>query len=149
MKKIIPDDIASYINMTCDMDERNKNVIYEDDLFICVKDIKHIDDEMYHYTAWCKEDVRSLIELERKHINYLKNIRTAMYYKFNLTDENTGNFIHFPPSFWLLHIHFVPKTHTLTLSSEALSELYFINDIIKLLKLNEDIYRTRVKIAKL
>ena len=53
MKKIIPDDVASYINMTCDNEERQKKVIYENDLFICVKDIKHVDEKDYHYTAWC------------------------------------------------------------------------------------------------
>ena len=36
MKKIIPDDVASYINMTCDMEKRTKYVIYENDLFISI-----------------------------------------------------------------------------------------------------------------
>ena len=36
MKKILPDDVASYTNMTCGIEERNKRVIYENDLFICV-----------------------------------------------------------------------------------------------------------------
>ena len=41
MKKIIPNEIARYINMTGDMVKRKENVVYEDELFICVKDIKH------------------------------------------------------------------------------------------------------------
>ena len=64
MKKIIPDEVAGYINMTCNMDERRENVVYEDDFFICVKDVKHKSETNYHYVAWCKKDLRSLLDLE-------------------------------------------------------------------------------------
>jgi len=145
MKKIIPDDVTSYINMTCDMDERLEKVVYEDDFFICVKDVKHIDEVDYHYTAWCKKNLGSLLDLERKHIKYIKNIKSAIYQKFNLTDENTENFIHFPPSYWRLHIHFVARPHI----TPVYHQLYFINDIINLLEMDEDYYRKHVLIAKL
>jgi hypothetical protein len=145
MKKIIPDDVASYMNMTCDMNERLEKVVYEDDFFICVKDIKHIDEVDYHYTAWCKKDLRSLLDLERKHIKYIKNLKLVMYQKFNLTHDNTENFIHFPPSYWRLHIHFVARPHI----TPVYHQLYFINDIINLLEMDEDYYRKHVLIAKL
>ncbi|MHA2340737.1 MAG: hypothetical protein ACXADW_02615 [Candidatus Hodarchaeales archaeon] len=144
MKKILPDDVASYINMTCDIEERNKSVIYENDLFICVKDIKHVDENDYHYTAWCKKDLRSLLDVERKHLKYIKNLKKVMYQKYQLTDENTENFIHFPPSYWRLHIHFVTRPHIVP----VYHQLYFINDIINLLETNEDTYRTYVVIDK-
>jgi len=144
MKKIIPDEVAGYINMTCDMDKRRENVVYEDEIFICVKDVRHMSETDYHYTAWCKKDLRSLLDLERKHINYLKNIKSVIYQKFNLTDENTENFIHFPPSYWRLHIHFVLKPCILPINHE----FYFINDIINLLEMDEDFYRTYVLIDK-
>lgn len=144
MKKILPDDVASYINMTCDIEERNKRVIYENDLFICVKDIKHVDENDYHYTAWCKKDLRSLLDVERKHLKYIKNLKKVMYQKYQLTDENTENFIHFPPSYWRLHIHFVTRPHIVP----VYHQLYFINDIINLLETNEDTYRTYVVIDK-
>tara|TARA_Y100000817_G_C16719326_1_gene482872 strand:- start:84 stop:527 length:444 start_codon:yes stop_codon:yes gene_type:complete len=144
MKKIIPDDVASYINMTCDMEKRNKYVIYENDLFICVKDIKHVDEKDYHYTAWCKKDLRSLLDLERKHLKYIKNLKKVMYQKYQLTDENTENFIHFPPSYWRLHIHFVTRPHIVP----VYHQLYFINDIINLLETDEETYRTYVVIDK-
>jgi len=144
MKKILPDDVASYINMTCDIEERNKRVIYENDLFICVKDIKHVDENDYHYTAWCKKDLRSLLDVERKHLKYIKNLKKVMYQKYQLTDENTENFIHFPPSYWRLHIHFVTRPHIVP----VYHQLYFINDIINLLETDEDTYRTYVVIDK-
>ena len=144
MKKIIPDDVASYINMTCDNEERKKRVLYEDELFICVKDIKHVDENDYHYTAWCKEDLRSLLDLERKHLKYIKNLKKVMYQKYQLTEDNTENFIHFPPTYWRLHIHFVPRPHIVP----VYHQLYFINDIINLLETDEDIYRTYVVIDK-
>jgi len=95
MKKIIPKDVARYLCTPCDIEERKKMVIYENDLFICVKDIKHIDEDDYHYTAWCKKDIRSLLDLERKHLKYIKNLKKAMYQKYQLTDEY-GEFYSFP-----------------------------------------------------
>ena len=144
MKKIIPDDVASYINMTCDMEKRNKYVIYENDLFICVKDIKHVDEDDYHYTAWCKKDIRSLLDLERKHLKYIKNLKKVMYQKYQLTDDNTENFIHFPPTYWRLHIHFVTRPHI----TPVYHQLYFINDIINNIESDEDCYRTYVLMDK-
>ena len=144
MKKILPDDVASYINMTCDNEERKKKVIYENELFICVKDIKHVDEKDYHYTAWCKKDLRSLLDLERKHLKYIKNLKKVMYQKYQLTEDNTENFIHFPPTYWRLHIHFVTRPHIVP----VYHQLYFINDIINLLETDEDTYRTYVVIDK-
>jgi hypothetical protein len=144
MKKIIPKNLEGYINKTCDIKEHHKNVIYENKLFICVKDIKHIDKKNYHYTAWCKKDLRSLLDLEKIHLKYIKNLKKFMYQKYQLTEDNTENFIHFPPTYWRLHIHFVPRPHI----SPDYHQLYFINDIINLLETNEDIYRTYVIIDK-
>ena len=144
MKKIIPDDVASYINKTCDNEERNRRVIYENELFICVKDIKHIDEDDYHYTTWCKKDLRSLLDLERKHLKYIKNLKKVMYQKYQLTDDNTENFIHFPPSYWRLHIHFVTRPHI----TPVYHQLYFINDIINNIESDEDVYRTYVLMDK-
>jgi hypothetical protein len=144
MKKIIPDDVAEYINMTCDLNERLENVVYENELFICVKDVKHRSETDYHYVAWCKKDLRSLLDLERKHLKYIKNLKLVMYHKFGLIYENTEMFIHFPPSYWRLHIHFVPRPHV----SHVYHQLYFINDIINLLEINEEFYRMYVIIDK-
>ena len=144
MKKIIPDDVASYINKTCDNEERNRRVIYENELFICVKDIKHIDEDDYPYTTWCKKDLRSLLDLERKHLKYIKNLKKVMYQKYQLTDDNTENFIHFHPSYWRLHIHFVTRPHI----TPVYHQLYFINDIINNIESDEDVYRTYVLMDK-
>ena len=140
MNKIIPAEVSGYIFGVCDMNKRNENVLYEDDFFICVKDAKHIDETNYHYTAWCKYDIRSLLELERSHLKYIKNLKLVMYQKFQLTDDNTENFIHFPPSFWRLHIHFVSRPH----NSRVYHQLYFINDIINNLEIDEEFYRKHV-----
>ena len=102
-----------------------------------VKDIKHIDENNYHYTAWCKKDIRSLLDLERKHLKYIKNLKKVMYQKYQLTEDNTENFIHFPPTYWRLHIHFVSRPHI----THVYHQLYFINDIINLIEADEDVYQ--------
>ena len=140
--KIIPDEVAGYINMTCDMDKRRENVVYEDDFFICVYDKLHKDTNDFHYTAWCKEDIRSLLDLERKHIpNILKMQKTIMQ-KFNLSNENAEIFIHFPPSYWRLHIHFVARPHIILHKHEV----YASDDIVNNLTKNNNYYRTHATI---
>ena len=60
----IPYNIKSLLNGSNISNTTGKpleEIIYENELFILIKDLKHIE-ENYHYTAFIKEDVRSLIE---------------------------------------------------------------------------------------
>ena len=63
MKKI-PEDVQLLIDGYGNRDK----IIYENDFFIVVMDPKHNDNEKFYYTAWCKEDLRSLLDIEEQHI---------------------------------------------------------------------------------
>ena len=140
MKKI-PEDVQLLIDGYGNRDK----IIYENDFFIVVMDPKHNDNEKFYYTAWCKEDLRSLLDIEEQHIPYINMLSNALKTEYHINDKNSRQLINFPPDYWRLHIHFVARPHI----TPVYHQLYFINDIINLLEMDEDYYRKHVLIAKL
>ena len=138
--KVLPLDVSNMMKMCKKKDTRG--VLYEDTLFLCVYDKKHDFQvkKKFHYTAWCKEDIRSLLDLERKHVSGLIMLRDSMRRKFKLSERNSLIYIHFPPNYWRLHIHFVSDSH----KPPAPHQLYMIDDVIKKLQDDGDYYRKHV-----
>jgi len=134
--KIIPSDV---INSKC---------IFKDDNFFIVKDPKH-KIESFHYTAWSKNtDLKSILDIQKKHIPMLRTIIKKFGHHFSTAACNYKVLIHFPPSFWRLHIHFVHPNHKIPIETphDAVFDLYeVINNIV----IDEDYYRNKVKISKL
>lgn len=125
--------------------ETNEKIIYQDDNFIVLQDKKHSKDS-YHYTAWAKQDIKSLIEINDEYINQIKKIKKELL-KSNIIDKSGKIFIHFPPSIWRLHIHFVEKNH-IFLAEEY--EIHYFSEIINNIKINSNYYLENVIIkAKL
>ena len=142
--QILPFGVSLIINPETRLPQDIRKIIYEDDFFICIYDKLHKDKDNFHYTVWCKEDIRSLLDLERKHIPKIQKMKNIIMHKFNLSNENSEIFIHFPPSYWRLHIHFVARPHIFL----HRHELYSIDDIINNLTRNNDYYRTAVVIGQ-
>ncbi len=105
--------------------------------FVLVKDHKMIDDneQNLHLTAWCKNiNVKSLKDLNSNYIIHLKEIKSKVidiiktrYSGFN----NLDIFIHYPPQFWQLHIHFRNKSLAKT---SPKNEIFYLKDVIKQLE---------------
>ena len=132
MKKI-PEDVIDLINNK----ETKKNIIYENELFIVVEDPKNEPDtQKSHHTAWCKKDLRSLLDIEECHIPAIYNLIQNVKKKYI--------FVHFPPKFWRLHIHF---TNSIPLTT-PFDHVYTIDDVIKTLNKNPHYYRENVNISK-
>jgi hypothetical protein len=51
--------------------------------------------------------------------------------KNNIIDNETIIFLHYPPQFYRLHIHFVNKNHKFNAPKE---EIFFLNDISDFIK---------------
>ena len=141
--KIYPLDIRSMINPSERLPQDVKYIVYEDDDFMCVYDILHENKETFHYTAWCKRDIRSLLDIEQKYIPKIKNLISNMSKEFNLTYDNSDIFIHFPPSYWRLHIHFTYKGFF-----KIKHEMHKLHDIIKNISNDNNYYRKRVYIKQ-
>lgn len=134
----IPYNIKSLLkgnNINNDTGQPLEEIIYENKLFILIKDKKY-QEESYHYTAFIKEDIRSLIEINSDIINSILDIKNNLLER-NLIQINDIIFIHFPPSIWRLHIHFVDKNHKFIASD---NEIFFLDKIIENISINKKYY---------
>tara|TARA_B100001057_G_C22064692_1_gene649577 strand:- start:53 stop:307 length:255 start_codon:yes stop_codon:yes gene_type:complete len=81
----IPNNIKSLLNRNNIIDATGmsgqnqslEEIIYENKLFILIKDKKH-KEESYHYTAFIKEDIRSLIEINLDITNSILDIKSNL-----------------------------------------------------------------------
>ena len=134
--KIIPKDV------------NEKNSILKDNHFYLVKDPKH-KLESFHYTAWCKDpNIKSLIDVQQKHIPMIKTIIKKFGEHFSIANNNYKVLIHFPPNFWRLHIHFVANNHKIPETTPE-DAVFYAYDVIRNIREDEDFYLNRVKICKL
>lgn len=135
--KLIPPRVLYAIN---NPDETSESILYENKYFIVFKDLRHLDDS-FHYTAWIKKDIRSLIEIDKDIIDQIIELRKSLIEK-NIIKQHYA-FIHFPPNYWRLHIHFVNKNHKFCAPKH---EIFYIDDVIKNLKNNLEYYRKNIRI---
>lgn len=118
-----------------------EEIIYENKLFILIKDQKH-KEESYHYTAFIKKDVKSLIEINTDITNSVLDIKNNLLER-DLIQSDDIIFVHFPPSIWRLHIHFVDKNHKFIAPDY---ETFFLDEIIEKMSLNKNYYIENVVI---
>ena len=142
MKKI-PEDVQLLIDGYGNRDK----IIYEDDFFIVVMDPKHNDNKKFHYTAWCKEDLRSLLDIEKQHIPYINMLSNALKTKYHINDKNSRQLINFPPDFWRLHIHFISTKCYKNIGCNVL-RIHYLRKVLHNIRSNEEFYRERVFIQR-
>ena len=135
----IPTDISQIINGV----NNTQNLIFKTDSFALVIDPTHtkISD---HYCAWSLKQHRDLLSLTSDDIPELERLKEKSYKLLNMSDKTHKVFIHFPPSWWQLHIHFVQNNHFLLCPEE---DVHYFDDVIRNLKANTDYYRERVTIG--
>lgn len=134
----IPPDILQIINSN----EMPENLIFKDKDFALVVDPTHTE-KSDHYCAWSLKQQRDLLSLTKDDIPALERLKEKVYSILNMSNKTHNIFIHFPPSWWHLHIHFVENNHFLLCPEE---DVYYFDDIINNLKTNTDYYRRRVTI---
>jgi len=117
----------------------NERIIFENSYFIVIEDLNHKEDN-YHYCAWCKNDIRNLLEVTGKTISKIIDIKNNLILK-NIIKDDGYIFIHFPPNVWRLHIHFVSKDHFFKAQEY---EIFHLDEIVKNIKNNESYYINNV-----
>ena len=111
----------------------NEECVFINDSFVVVKDLKMKSNETsnLHLTAWCKNNnLTCLNDLNKNHVKMLLDIRNDMskYIQETYNFEDYEVFIHYPPQFYNLHIHFRNKN----LEYHApIEEVYLLDDVIK------------------
>ena len=123
--------------------EEEEEIIFNNNTFLVVKDIKHTNSS-YHYTAWIKKDIRSLIEINQDIINSIQEIQSHLLEKSIITKTHTA-FVHFPPQFWRLHVHFVQDNHIFEAPEH---EIIKVDDIIQYYKKDENYFIKNIRLLQ-
>ena len=81
--------------------------------FILLPDLKwngHTPESLYMLALCHKREIKSLRDLDAKHLPMLRNIRDegcrAIKEKYGLNENQLRIYIHYQPSFYHLHVHF-------------------------------------------
>lgn len=120
-------------------ENENEHIIFSHKHFLIIKDKKHLPNS-YHFTAWCIKDIRSLLEIDLDIIEDILNIKKYLI-KNNIIKKDGKVFIHFPPQFWRLHIHFVDSNHIFEAKKY---EIFYIEEIIENIRKNKNYYLENV-----
>ena len=116
----IPKNVLKLLNGE---EVEGEKILYENDDFLVLVDPKN-DIDRTHYTAWIKQDIESMRELDI--INFCKiiNLKYELL-KLKIINKNMHIFIHYPPTFYRLHIHFCNNNAY----SEYKKDVYNLNQI--------------------
>jgi hypothetical protein len=123
--KYIPNRVLEIMENEENVHDEEK-IIYNNEYFLILEDVRH-NKKSYHYTAWIKKDIRSLIEINQEILYEIVNVQNYLL-ENNIIESSHVAFIHFPPQFWRLHIHFVQDNHKFKAPHH---EIIKIDDIIK------------------
>ena len=135
MKKFIK-NILSFKNSGI---YEKEECLFVNEHFVLVKDKKmiHNDVSNLHLTAWCKNlNIQSLKNLHVDYLIHLKEIesKTLDIIKKNYNGfDNVDVFIHYPPQFWQLHIHFRNK---ILPKNSPDNEKFYLKDVLNELQNN-------------
>lgn len=106
MKDKLPKNIEKILNDKLLNDE---TILFKNEYFVLLIDPKNKCDS-FHYTAWYKEEIPSL-----KYVNFdiyqqILDLKKILIEK-EIIQKDSISYIHYPPHFYRLHIHFVDKNH--------------------------------------
>jgi len=134
--------IYNIINGKCEQDQ----IIFQDDQFILLPNYTWVNKKInyLHLLSFPKDtSLRSLRSLEGKHVLFLKYLKKKTCKKikeyYDLDETQMKAFIHYSPSTYHLHIHFVHIYHPNCDSSTEYS--HFLDDVIYNLSMQSDYYQ--------
>lgn len=112
---------------------KNEECVFINDNFVVVKDIKMKNNDInnLHLTAWCKNtNLTCLTDLTIKDLKILLDIKNDMskYIQETYDFDEYEVFIHYPPQFYNLHIHFRNKYIK---HHAPIEEVFLIDNVMK------------------
>jgi hypothetical protein len=143
--KTIPNDVELVMEDYVEAARDPRTLIRETD-WVTVVDPRHNNSTDYHFTAWCRRpELKSLLDLEASDVTMLESLIKKVVKRLELNRQETRVLIHFPPAWWRLHVHFVPRSHRLP-DGVGLDEVFDVFEVIEYLKKDTDCYRKRVRV---
>lgn len=121
MNKELPENIIKILNNEI---PTNENILYKNKYFVLLVDPKNKCDS-FHYTAWYRKNIPSL-----KYVNFdiyqqILDLKKILIEK-EIIQNDSISYIHYPPHFYRLHIHFVDKNHVY---HAPIEHIFYIEDI--------------------
>jgi hypothetical protein len=108
---------------------KNETILYENNNFILLLDLKN-SEECFHYTAWYKFNISSLKYITFDILDQIFKLKFELISN-KIIEDDTLIFIHYPPQFYRLHIHFVSKNHDFEANEK---ENFLLDDIYNYIK---------------
>lgn len=129
------------------------DMIYSDDLFVMFPPAKWngSDINKFHMLAFVKDlNIMSLRDLNSSHLDLLNHILSKgceiINEKFGIKQNELRIYVHYPPTTWLLHIHF--NNIVDTSSSTSVEYSHSLYSIIQNLQLKSDYYKQDLFVLK-
>ena len=106
MNNELPENIIKILNneILC-----NEKILFKNKYFVLLVDPKN-KYKSFHYTAWYRKNIPSLKYLNFDIYHQILDLKKILIEK-EIIKKNTIPYIHYPPNFYRLHIHFVDKNH--------------------------------------
>lgn len=145
-KKSVPEFRTKWIYNIVDGISEQQSILYSDSQHLLIPtyvwDCK--DMSRMHLLGIVKDKkLQSIRDLTQKDIPLLKHIRDTAYSyiktNYNISQDKLKTYFHYPPSAWLLHIHFDLIENIESTSSVEYS--YDLNHVIFNLELDSDYYK--------
>jgi m7GpppX diphosphatase len=123
-------------------DSNHKEIMYTDDKFVMIKPTKSTD---VHMLAFVRDvTIRSLRDLDKRHIPLLEHIYDAgcKFFEsvYGINRNKLKAYIHYPPTTWVLHVHFNSIENNEMSSSVEYS--HSIHEVINILTMCGDYYQS-------
>jgi m7GpppX diphosphatase len=135
----------TWIQNIFDKKSETDRILYEDDQFVILPDLKWSGDDMnkIYYLAIVKDKrIKSIRDLNESHIDLLNNVNNiglnAISEKHNVDKDKFRVYFHYRPSFWHAHIHFNLIHDTNVESYVELCHQLF--DVMRNIKIKSDYY---------
>ena len=125
MDNNLPENINKILNNEFVEDE---TILFKNEDFILLIDPKNKKNS-YHYTAWCRNNISSLKYITFNTYQAIIDLKKILIKK-KIIKKNDISYIHYPPQFYRLHIHFVHKNHIYTAPKK---HIFFLEDIKKII----------------
>lgn len=142
---VIINQNIDWIRNILDHKKENDNILYEDEYFVLMPDLKWDGrlDSLYCLAIVKNYNLRSIRDLKGEHIQYLKHIYKKsldiIKHKFNTDENQLRAYFHYHPSFWHLHIHFnLIQNNTL---GACIDFSHSFNTVIQNLELHSEYYQ--------
>ena len=124
--------------------DKHKEILYSDNQFVLIKPTKSTD---MHLLGFVRDiNIRTMRDLDERHIPLLEHIYEGgcLYFKekYNINKDKLKIYVHYPPTTWVLHVHFT-LIDNIEVSS-SVEHTYSLSEIINILRIRGDYYQTTI-----